>query len=136
MHKFNAQMNTTPKIDEFAKKCIFLGALQKWVEDALFKFPMYPSVVLGIIKIAQNTDAHGPKTKASDPSPQSGLSRNMSLGKESKKFGPSYHHKGQAKRKIFYKGGNQEGKPPNVGNKEGGFVVPRQIMFVPKNVAL
>ena len=39
---FNAQMNATPKMDEFAKKCIFLGKLQKWVVDALFKFPKLP----------------------------------------------------------------------------------------------
>jgi hypothetical protein len=25
----NAQMNATPKMDEFSKKCIFLGELQK-----------------------------------------------------------------------------------------------------------
>jgi hypothetical protein len=34
---FNAQMNATPKMDEFAKRCIFLGGLQKWVVDVLFK---------------------------------------------------------------------------------------------------
>jgi hypothetical protein len=44
-------MNATPKMDEFAKKCIFLGGLQKWVVDALFKFPKLPEDVAGIIKI-------------------------------------------------------------------------------------
>ena len=29
VHDFNAQMNATPKMYEFAKKCIFLGGLQK-----------------------------------------------------------------------------------------------------------
>ena len=33
VHDFNAQMNATPKIDEFAKKYIFLGGLQKCVVD-------------------------------------------------------------------------------------------------------
>jgi hypothetical protein len=67
-------MNAIPKIDKFAKKYIFLGALQKWVEDALFKFPMFPKDVLEIIKIAQSIDAHGPETKSGGPLPQGGLS--------------------------------------------------------------
>jgi hypothetical protein len=57
---FNAQMNVTPKMDEFAKRCIFLGGLQKWVVDALFKFPKLPEDVAGIIKIAERIEADGP----------------------------------------------------------------------------
>jgi hypothetical protein len=41
MRDFNAQMKVTLTMDEFAKKYIFLGSLQKWVVDALFKFPKY-----------------------------------------------------------------------------------------------
>ena len=44
-------MNTTPKMDEFLKKCIFLDGLQKWVVDALFKFAKLPKDVVEIIKI-------------------------------------------------------------------------------------
>lgn len=49
---FNAQMNATPKMDEFPKKCISLGGLQilKWVVDVLFKFPKLLEDVAGIIK--------------------------------------------------------------------------------------
>ena len=50
---FNTQMNVTPKIDKFAKKCIFLGGLQKWVADALFKFPKLSEDVAGSIKIVE-----------------------------------------------------------------------------------
>jgi hypothetical protein len=35
----SAPMNATPKMDNFAKKCIFLGEKQKLVVDTLFKFP-------------------------------------------------------------------------------------------------
>jgi hypothetical protein len=81
VHNFNAQMNATPKMDEFAKRCIFLGGLQKWVVDALFKFPKLPEDVAGIIKIAERIEADGPERKSSGPSQQSGSSRNMSRGK-------------------------------------------------------
>jgi hypothetical protein len=43
-------MNATSKMDEFSKKCIFLGGLQKWVVDALLKLPKLPEDVAGIIK--------------------------------------------------------------------------------------
>ena len=116
---FNAQMNATPKMDEFAKKCIFLGGLQKWVVDALFKFPKLPEDVAGIIKIAERIEADGPEKKSSGPSQQSGVSRNMSRGKERKRFGPSNQHKGQSEGTTSNKGGYQSGKPPNVGFKGG-----------------
>jgi hypothetical protein len=65
---FNAQMNATPKMDEFSKKYIFLGGLQKWVVDALFKFPKLLEDVAGIIKIAERIEADGSKIKSSAPS--------------------------------------------------------------------
>src|ERR1700738_1744885 len=116
---FNAQMNATPKMDEFAKKYIFLGGLQKWVVDALFKFPKLPEDVAGIIKIAERIEADAPERKSSGPAQQGGFSRNMSRGKERKKFGPSNHFKGQADGKNANKGGHQGGKPPNGGMKGG-----------------
>ena len=79
---FNVQMNATPKMDEFAKKCIFLGGLQKWVVDALFKFPKPPEDVARIIKIAERIEVDGPKRKSNGPSLQSSLSKNGSRGKE------------------------------------------------------
>jgi hypothetical protein len=92
---FNAQMNATPKMDEFAKRCIFLGGLQKWVVDVLFKFPKLPEDVAGIIKIAERIEADGPERKSSGPAQQNGSNQNMSRGKERKKFGPSNQFKGQ-----------------------------------------
>ncbi|MGH3053573.1 MAG: hypothetical protein ACRDL7_01175, partial [Gaiellaceae bacterium] len=50
---FNAQMNATSKMDEFSKRCIFLGGLQKWVIDALFKFPKLPEDVASLIKVVE-----------------------------------------------------------------------------------
>ena len=91
---FNAHMNATPKMDEFAKKCIFLGGLQKWVVDALFKFPKVPKNAAGIIKIAEKIEADDPERKSSGPSQQSGLKKNRSQGKERKKFGLSNRYKG------------------------------------------
>ena len=91
---FNAQMNVAPKMDEFAKKCIFLGGLQKWVLDVLFKFPKLPEDVAEIIKIAERIEADGSEKKLmSDPSQQNGVSPNMSRGKERKRFGSSNQHK-------------------------------------------
>jgi hypothetical protein len=61
VRNFNAQMNATPKMDKFAKKCIFLGGLQKWVVDALFKFPKLLEDVAGIIKMtAPKKKSYGP----------------------------------------------------------------------------
>ena len=91
---FNAQMNATPKIDEFAKKCIFLSGLQKLVVDALFKFPKLSKNVAGIIKIAEGIEANGFETKSSGCSQQSSLRKNGSQGKERKNFGSSNQHKG------------------------------------------
>jgi hypothetical protein len=68
MLDFNAQMNAAPKMDEFSKKFIFLGGLQKWVVDALFKFPKLLEDVAGIIKIAERIEADGSKIKSSAPS--------------------------------------------------------------------
>jgi hypothetical protein len=116
---FNAQMNATPKMDEFAKRCIFLSGLQKWVVDALFKFPKLSKDVASIIKIAEKIEADGPERKSSGLAQQSGSSRNMSRGKERKKFGPSNQFKGQLDRTNSTKDGYQGGKPPNVGIKGG-----------------
>jgi hypothetical protein len=80
---------------------------------------------------AESIEADGPKMKSGGTSQQSGLSRAMSRGKERKKFGPSYQHKGQAKGTTSNKGGTQGRKPRNVGNKEDNIVVMRQFMFVP-----
>jgi hypothetical protein len=87
VHDFNAQMNAIPKMDEFAERYNFLGGLQKWVVDALFKFPKLPEEVARIIKIAERIEANGLDRKSS------GSSRNMSRGKECKKFGPSNQFK-------------------------------------------
>ena len=119
VRNFNAQMNATPKMDEFAKKCIFLGGLQKWVVDALFKFPKLPEDVVGIIKIAEKIEADGPERKSSGPSQQSGFSKNGSRGKECKKFGSSNWHKGQVNCTTYNKGGNHVSKPPKGGNIGG-----------------
>ena len=116
---FNARINVTPKMDEFAKKCIFLGGLQKWVVDALFKFPKLLEDVAGIIKIVERIETNGPERKSSGPSQQSGFSKNGSQGKERKKFGSSNRHKGQVDGTIYNKGGNHVGKPPKGKNKGG-----------------
>ena len=119
VHDFNAQMNATLKMDKFAKKCIFLGGLQKWMVDALLKFPKLPEDVAGIIKIAERIEADGPERKSSGPSQQSSFSKNGSRGKERKNFGSSNWHKGQVDGTTYNRGGNHVGKPPKGGNKGG-----------------
>jgi hypothetical protein len=44
--------------------------LQKWVVDALFKFPKLLEDVTGIIKIAKGIEADGPKKNKSWVAPQ------------------------------------------------------------------
>ena len=117
VHNFNTQMKATPKMDEFAKKCIFLGGLQKWVVDTLFKFPKLPEDVARIIKIIERIEADGPKRKSSGPSQQSSFNKNGSQSKERKKFGSSNWHKGQVDYTTYNKGNNHVGKPPKGGNK-------------------
>ena len=104
----NAQMNATPKMDEFAKKCIFLGGLQKWVVDALFKFPKLPEDVAGIIKIAERIEADGPERKSTGPAQQSGSSRHMSRGKGARNLGHPTNSKNNPTGQI----------PPRVATKE------------------
>jgi hypothetical protein len=41
-----------------------LGGLQKWVMDALFKFPKFLVNVAGINKIANNIEVDGPERKS------------------------------------------------------------------------
>ena len=93
VRNFNAQMNRTPMMDKFAKKCIFLGGLQKWVGDTLFKFPKLLEDVAGIIKIAEKIEVDVYEKKLSGTALQGGLSRNMSQGKERNNFGPSNQFK-------------------------------------------
>jgi hypothetical protein len=64
---FNVQMNATPKMDKFVRKCLFLNDLQKWVVDVLFKFRTFSEDMAGIIEIAKRIKAHGPKRKSSRP---------------------------------------------------------------------
>lgn len=61
IRNFNIQMNVILKMDEFAKKYIFLAELQKWVVDASIKFPKFLEDVARIIKIAERIKANGLK---------------------------------------------------------------------------
>ena len=80
----NVQMNATPKMDKFAKKCIFLGGLQKWVVNVLYKFPKLLEDMAEIIKIVERIEVDGPGKKSNNPSQQNSSSRNMSRDKELK----------------------------------------------------
>ena len=53
---FNAPMNATLKMDKFSAKCIFLDGLQKWVVDALFKFPKLTENVASLIKVVERIE--------------------------------------------------------------------------------
>jgi hypothetical protein len=63
------------KTDEFSKRCIFLGGLQKWVVNALFKFPKLPEDVVRIIKITDCIEADRSKRRSSAPFQQSSLNK-------------------------------------------------------------
>ena len=119
VRNFNAQMNVTPKMDEFAKKYIFLGGLQKWMVNAFFKFPKLSKDVAWIIKIAERIEADGPERKLSGPSQQSSFSTNGFRSKGHKKFESSNQHKGQVDNTTYNKGSNHRSKPPKGGNKGG-----------------
>ena len=98
----------------------------------LFNFTKCFEYVVGIIKIAESSEANSPGRKYGSASQQVDLSQNKSQDKEHKKFRTLYQHKWQAKGTTPNKGDTLGGNPPNMGHKESGFVVPRQIMFVPR----
>jgi hypothetical protein len=112
---FNDQMNTTPKMDEFSKKCVFLDGLQKWVVDALFKFPKLPEDVAGIIEIAEQI-----KRKSNSPFQQSYFNKNVPRGKRRKNFVSGQKSKDQSGGRSFNKGDHQNGNPSNTSDKRGG----------------
>ena len=70
MREFNTQMDGTTKINELAKKHIFLDGVAKRVLDILFKFPKLIEVVAGIIKIAKSIEADEPEKKSDGASHQ------------------------------------------------------------------
>ena len=111
---FNAQMNATPKMDEFAKKCIFLGGLQKWVVDALFKFPKLPETWQGSSRLQRELKQTALRGSQVALLNKVALARMGSQGKERKKFGSSNPHKGQVDGTTYNKGGNHVSKPPKV----------------------
>ena len=98
-------------MDEFAKKYIFLGGLQKRVVNTLFTLLQVSEDMTGIIKITKRFEADGSKKKSNDLSQQCSLSRNIPQVKEHKKFGPSNQHKGQAEGITSYKRRNLEHHP-------------------------
>jgi hypothetical protein len=49
--------------------------LQKWVMDALFKFPKLHEDVVGIISITKSIEINGLERKSGGPLQQSGLSQ-------------------------------------------------------------
>lgn len=61
----NAQMKVTPKMDEFAKKCIVVRGVAKINVNILFKFPKLLMDVAGTIKTFKSIEADGPKKKSS-----------------------------------------------------------------------
>lgn len=130
-HHFNAEMQPPPKMDECAKNCIVVGRIANMGGGCFFQVP---KVSWGRGRDHQDwksIETSGPPPKKlSGTSQRSSSSRNMSQGKERKKFGPLYQYKKWAESITPNKDGIQGGKPFNIWNKESGFVVPRKIIFV------
>ena len=79
--------------------------LQKWVLDALFKFPKLIEVVVRIIKIAKSIEVNDPERKLGSASQQ-------------RAWGERYPKANHAR--------------TTDGILEGGFVLPRQNIFIPR----
>jgi hypothetical protein len=87
-----------------------LGALQKWVVDALFKFPKQPKDLVRIIKITEQIEVDGHERNSSAPSRQSGFNKSAPSGKGRKKFGSGQKSKDQSKGGSSNKRDHQKGK--------------------------
>jgi hypothetical protein len=56
-------MDVTPKMDNFATKCIFLGEVAKLGGECLVQFPKLLEDMVEIIKIAKCIEVDGPERK-------------------------------------------------------------------------
>ena len=63
VRNLNAQIHATPKMDNFSRKCIFLGGVVKVGGGRLVQIPRAFEDMAGIIKVAKGIEADGPKTK-------------------------------------------------------------------------
>lgn len=130
VHNLDIEKNVKPKMDKFCKKFIFLGGLQTWMVDTLLKLPKSVGDVVNIIKIAESTLANGFKRKSDGTSQQSSLSQ---ISPKAKSAGSlDYHTNTNGKPKAPFP---TSVTPKDVihailRDKENGFVVPRQIMFL------
>jgi hypothetical protein len=66
----NAPMNATPKMDNFVKKCIFLGEVAKVGGGCLVHIPKFLEDMVAIIKIAKGIEIDSPEKKLGRASPQ------------------------------------------------------------------
>ena len=66
----NAPMNVTPKMDNFAKKCIFLGEVAKVGGGWLVQFSKLLEDMVGIIMIAKGIEIDGVEKKLGRALPQ------------------------------------------------------------------
>jgi hypothetical protein len=113
-------------LDNFAKRCIFLGEVAKVGGECLVQFPKLLEDMVGIIKIAKGIEINGPERKSGRASPQRAGAEICTEGKRPNNLG---HHT-NTKDKPGYNFQQEwypKGKTTNVGNKESGFVVLKQI---------
>jgi hypothetical protein len=61
----NAPTNVTPKRNNFAKRCIFLGEVAKVGGECLVQFPKLFEDMVRIIKIAKDIEIDGPVSQPS-----------------------------------------------------------------------
>jgi hypothetical protein len=94
----NAPMNATPKMNNFAKKCIFLGEKNKswWWTPCLSSQTFWDH---------REHEVDGSERKSGRASPQRALAEKCHEAKKPNKFGLLYQHKRQAKRTTSNKGG-------------------------------
>jgi hypothetical protein len=78
----------------------------------------------------QGIEVDGSERKSDSASPQRTWAEKCPEAKMPNKFGLSYQHKKASQRYNFQQRRHLRKKPPNVGNKEGGIMSPRQIMIV------
>ena len=143
-------MNHTPKLDERSKKCIVLGRVSKVGGGCLVQVPKALKDMVGIIKIAESIEIDGLERKSGRASSQRALAEICPEAKRPNKFGLLYQHK-TSQRYNFQQRWHQRRKNTQCwkqkkwryatkanhacvadGMLEGGFVLPRQIMLVPR----
>lgn len=106
-------------MDKCAKKCTFLGGLQKWMVNALFKFSNFQMLWQKSSRWQRELKSMVPKGSPVTPHNTMAWAKICPKANNTNKLGPSSQHKWQVAATTPNKGDCQRGKSPKVKIKIG-----------------